>query len=193
MPIDWDDRYKQLRGGRPIPRQGPMTIASVPYLGRQGQRAYQLWYVVRQARLEAARGPLRPLGFYRPQLEENNKRTFKILGVDVVQFTPSWHVVRELMLESLKRRGDFCWHCHTGIYAHTMRVALRWGGCRWSFWGDAVGRVYPALLQLRLAEEVDEKRFNRFINLGITAPGHAGAPAGAWSTSAICDRLPIRR
>lgn len=38
---------------------------------------------------------------------KNNTRTFKILGVDVFEFTPSWHVTRELMLESLKRRGDF--------------------------------------------------------------------------------------
>ena len=37
--------------------------------------------------------------FYRPLIAENNTRTFKQLGVDVLNFTPNWHVVRELMLE----------------------------------------------------------------------------------------------
>ena len=28
------------------------------------------------------------------------------------------------MLESLKRRGDFCWHCHVGITAFPINTAL---------------------------------------------------------------------
>ena len=24
------------------------------------------------------------------------------------------------MLESLKRKGDFCWHCHCGVFAYPM-------------------------------------------------------------------------
>ena len=27
--------------------------------------------------------------------------------------------------ESLKRKGDFCWHCHTGIFSYPMHVAIR--------------------------------------------------------------------
>ena len=32
------------------------------------------------------------------------------------------------MLESLKRKGDFCWHCHTGIFAYPMHVAVTYKG-----------------------------------------------------------------
>ena len=28
------------------------------------------------------------------------------------------------MEESFRRKGDFCWHCHTGIYTYPIRVAL---------------------------------------------------------------------
>ena len=28
------------------------------------------------------------------------------------------------MLESLIRRGDFCWHCHVGIAAYPVNVAI---------------------------------------------------------------------
>ena len=50
----------------------------------------------------------------RPTVLENNERTFKKLGVDSISFSPNWKIVKRLMQESLKRKGDFCWHCHTG-------------------------------------------------------------------------------
>ena len=116
--IDWDDRFRQLQELVAQHRDKGLYDCIVPYSGGKDS-VFQLWYVVRKL-------GLKPLvvrfdhWFYRPLIEENNTRVFKLLGVDVLNFTPNWHVVRELMLESLKRRGDFCWHCHTGIYAHTM-------------------------------------------------------------------------
>ena len=29
------------------------------------------------------------------------------------------------MLESLKRKGDFCWHCHCGVFAYPMSMAVK--------------------------------------------------------------------
>ncbi|MGI6649711.1 MAG: N-acetyl sugar amidotransferase [Bacillota bacterium] len=94
-------------------------------------------------------------------------RTFKLLGVDVLQFTPSWHVVKELMLEALKRTGDFCWHCHTGVYAHTMQIAIRYN-TPLIIWGETLAE-YASWYSYDEFEEVDETRFNRAMNLGITA------------------------
>jgi len=39
------------------------------------------------------------------------ERVLKILGVDFLIFRPNWHIVKKLMMESLTRKGDFCWHC----------------------------------------------------------------------------------
>ena len=44
-------------------------------------------------------------GFYRPLVETNKLQTYRKLGVDVLKFTPNWHIVKKLMLESLKRKG----------------------------------------------------------------------------------------
>jgi N-acetyl sugar amidotransferase len=104
---------------------------------------------------------------YRPQLQENNTSVFKQLGVDVVEFTTNFHVVRELMLESLKRRGDFCWHCHTGIYAGVMHMAVRFE-VPLIFWGESTAE-YHSWYTFEEMEEIDEKRFNRLMNQGITA------------------------
>jgi N-acetyl sugar amidotransferase len=163
--VDWVDRRQQLEALIEPFRGKGLYDCIVPFSGGKDS-TYQAWYIVKELKLK-------PLlvrfdhGFYRPQLEENNKRTYKILGVDVTQFTPSWHVVRELMLESMKRRGDFCWHCHTGIYAHTMQIALRYE-TPLLFWGESLAE-YQSFYTYEEMEEVDEKRFNRAMNLGMTA------------------------
>jgi N-acetyl sugar amidotransferase len=113
-------------------------------------------------------------GFMRPNLLANNERTFKQLGVDVLTFTPNWRVVRRLMLEALIRKGDFCWHCHTGIFSYPMHVAVKFN-VPLIVWGEPSSE-YTAYYDYRdnEIEEVDETRFNRFINLGITAEDMAG-------------------
>ncbi|MEW6055163.1 MAG: N-acetyl sugar amidotransferase [Bdellovibrionota bacterium] len=113
-------------------------------------------------------------GFMRENLLKNNERTFKKLGVDVLSFTPNWKVVKRLMLEALIRKGDFCWHCHTGIFSYPMHVAIKYN-TPLVIWGEPSSE-YTAYYDYRdnEIEEVDETRFNRFVNLGITAEDMAG-------------------
>lgn len=117
-------------------------------------------------------------GFMRSTLTENNTRTFKKLGVDVLNFTPNWQVVKRLMLESLRRKGDFCWHCHTGIFSYPMHIALKFG-VPLVMWGEPSSE-YTQYYDYRddEIEEVDETRFNRFVNLGITAEDMLGMIGG---------------
>ena len=64
-------------------------------------------------------------------------------------------------------KGDFCWHCHTGIFAYPMQVALK-EEVPLLFWGEPSAE-YTAYYSYDEPEEVDETRFNRFINLGISS------------------------
>ncbi len=116
-------------------------------------------------------------GFFRPKLLENNKRTFRKLGVDVHSFAPNWHVVRKLMLQSLLEKGDFCWHCHTGVYSYPMWVAIRYK-VPLVIWGEP-STEYTSYYSYDQQEEVDEKRFNRIVNLGINADDMALRLQGA--------------
>ncbi len=111
-------------------------------------------------------------GFLRPQTMENNIRTLKALGVEFLSFRPNWHVVRKLMTESLRRKGDFCWHCHTGIFAYPMQLAVKFN-IPLIIWGEPSAE-YTSYYAYDEPEEVDERRFNRFINLGITADDMLG-------------------
>jgi len=76
-------------------------------------------------------------------------------------------VVQKLMLQSFLEKGDFCWHCHTGIFSYPMHVALRYD-VPLIIWGEPSAE-YTSYYSYDEVEEVDEKRFNRFVNLGINA------------------------
>ena len=163
--IDWVQRRKELDTLVDQYRGKGQYDCIVPFSGGKDS-TFQAWYVVNVLKLK-------PLlvrfdhWFYRPLVQENNTRTFRTLGVDFLNFTPSWHVVRELMLEALRRRGDFCWHCHTGVYAYPMQIALRFN-TPLIIWGESVAE-YMSHYSYEEMEEVDEKRFNRAMNLGMTA------------------------
>lgn len=165
--INWDERRAHL--GELLHRyRGKHDYdVLVPFSGGKDS-TFTLYYAVQELKLK-------PLvvqfnhGFMRQNLLQNNERTFRKLGVDVHTFTPNWRLVKRLMLEALIRKGDFCWHCHTGIFAYPMHAALRFR-VPLILWGEPSSE-YTAYYDYRddEVEEVDEVRFNRFINLGITA------------------------
>jgi N-acetyl sugar amidotransferase len=170
--IDWAERRKMLDSLVEEYRGKYDYDCLVPFSGGKDS-TYTLYFLVKEYNLK-------PLvvqfnhGFMRPNLLANNERTFKKLGVDVVSFTPNWKVVKRLMLETLIRKGDFCWHCHTGIFSYPMHVAIKYQ-VPLVFWGEPSSE-YTAYYDYREneIEKVDETRFNRFVNLGITAEDMKG-------------------
>jgi N-acetyl sugar amidotransferase len=111
-------------------------------------------------------------GFLRPKTLRNVDRVLRQLGVDFLKFRTSWHVIKKTMRESFLRKGDFCWHCHAGIFAYPMQVAVKFK-VPLIFWGETSAE-YTSYYVYGQDEEVDEKRFNMWVNLGITAEDMAG-------------------
>ena len=170
--IDWsarkvmlDDLIEQYRGKYDYD-------CLVPFSGGKDS-TFTLYHLVKEYKLKPLVVQFKH-GFMRPGLLENNERTFKKLGIDVISFTPNWKVVKRLMLEALVRKGDFCWHCHTGIFAYPMHLAIKFK-VPLVFWGEPSSE-YTAYYDYRddAIEEVDESRFNRFVNLGITSDDMKG-------------------
>ncbi|RPH52391.1 MAG: N-acetyl sugar amidotransferase [Desulfobacteraceae bacterium] len=163
--IDWQARKKDLENLIDLYRGRYDYDCIVPFSGGKDS-TWTLYHLVREY-------GLKPLvvrldhGFLRPNLIENTLRTVRELGVDMHVFTPNWKVVQKLMLQSFLEKGDFCWHCHAGIFSYPMWVAVNYN-IPLVFWGEPSAE-YTAYYSYGQAEEVDEKRFNRYINLGITA------------------------
>lgn len=174
--IDWSSRKTQLDALIEEHRGKHDYDMIVPFSGGKDS-TYTLYYLMKEYKIK-------PLvvrfdhGFMRETLIENNTRTFKKLGVDVLNFTPNWRVTKRLMLEALRRKGDFCWHCHTGIFSYPMHVAVRYN-VPLVMWGEPSSE-YTQYYDYKdnEIEEVDETRFNRFVNLGITAEDMAGMISG---------------
>ena len=174
--IDWSQRKKQLDALIEEYRGKYAYDCIVPFSGGKDS-TFTLHYLIKEYKIK-------PLvvqfnhGFMRERLLKNNEHTFKALGVDVISFTPNWQLVKRLMLEALVRKGDFCWHCHTGIYSYPMHVALQ-QQVPLLFWGEPSAE-YTAYYDYRddEIEEVDETKFNRSTNLGITAEDMKGMISG---------------
>src|SRR5688500_17996802 len=163
--IDWTQRKKVLDALVEQYRGKYDYDCIVPFSGGKDS-TWTLYYLVKEYKLK-------PLvvrfdhGFMRPNLEANVKRVLRRLGVDFISFTPNWHIVQKLMLQSLLEKGDFCWHCHTGIFSYPMWIAIE-KQVPLILWGEPSAE-YTAYFSYGQTEDVDEKRFNRYINLGISA------------------------
>jgi N-acetyl sugar amidotransferase len=163
--IDWTARKGQLDDLVALYRGKHDYDCIIPFSGGKDS-TWTLYYLVKEYKLK-------PLvvrfdhGFMRPTVNDNTTRVLRTLGVDFHSFTPNWKVVQKLMLQAFLEKGDFCWHCHTGIYSYPMWVAIRYQ-VPLVFWGEPSAE-YTSYFGYDQPEEVDEQRFNRFVNLGITA------------------------
>lgn len=164
--VDWYAREGELQqiALAAIKRYGQYDVI-IPFSGGKDS-TYQLWYVVTQLKLRPLVVRYNHWGM-RPGVERNNARTFKKLGVEVLDFRPNWNVVRETMRESLTRKGDSCWACHTGVYSFPMHMALKFN-VPLIMWGESLNE-YQSWFDHRQKESVDEVRFNRAMSLGMSA------------------------
>ena len=163
--IDWQARKTELSIlVNKFKGQGSYDCI-VPFSGGKDS-VWTLHYVVNELKLK-------PLvvsfdhGFYRPNLIENRNKVLKSLGVDCLVFTPNWKLVRELMLQSFLEKGDFCWHCHTGIFSYPMWIAIE-KKVPLVIWGEPSSE-YTSYYDYSEIELVDNDRFNTVTNLGMSS------------------------
>ena len=163
--IDWELRYESLLSIVSQYKGKYDYDCIVPFSGGKDS-TYQLYFIVHKLQLKPLVVRYDHWGF-RPHVEQNNRRTFRILGCDVVQLTVSWHTVRELMRKGIELRGDFCWHCHTGVYGYVMQMAVKFG-IPLVFWGEAPWE-YSSKATNATIQELEAEYFQKFIGLGLSA------------------------
>lgn len=61
-------------------------------------------------------------------------------NVDHIQFTPNRALVNKLAKKSIFKIGDACWHCHSGVGAFPLQVAVRFG-IPLLIWGESISEA----------------------------------------------------
>jgi len=163
--INWNDRGKNLDELISKYKNKYDYDCIVPFSGGKDS-TFALWYLVKKKKLN-------PLvlrfdhNFLRKKVLLNTERTLNKLGVDFINFKPNFSIVKKMMIESLIRRGDFCWHCHVGISAFPINSAIE-RKIPLVFYGEPSAE-YSSFYKYDDIEELDVEKFNKVGNLGINA------------------------
>ena len=169
--IDWDQRLEDLNKIFEKHRGKHAYDAIVPFSG--GKDSAWTAYVLRK------RFNLKILlvtfdsHFRRPQHIENMERVVRTLGCEQVTMKAADDVIKKTMLESLKRRGDYCWFCHTGVVATPFKAALMYQ-VPLIIWGEPGTEYGGGYYNYQSKTPPTERWFNRQINLSINAEDMVG-------------------
>ena len=164
--IDWTERHQiLLKLVDEVKRKNASYDCIIPFSGGKDS-TFSLYYAVEILKLRVLVVSF-DHGFYRDNLLRNRERTVNKLGVDLVTFRPNQKLVKKLMLQSLKDKGDFCWHCHTGIGSYPLQVAVE-KSIPLVLWGES-STEYTNYFRVDDFHSIDEIAFNRIANLGISA------------------------
>jgi len=164
--IDWTQRYQiLLKLVDEVKGKKASYDCIIPFSGGKDS-TFSLYYAVEILKLRVLVVSF-DHGFYRDNLLRNRERTINKLGVDLVTFRPNQVLVKKLMLQSLKDKGDFCWHCHTGIGSYPLQVAVE-KSIPLVLWGES-STEYTNYFRVEDFHSIDEVAFNRIANLGMSA------------------------
>ncbi len=124
MKINWHDREKELAEilNYYKEKSGDNYDCIVPISGGKDS-AFQLHVLVKKYNVK----PL-AVTFSHNWFSEVGKRNLwrilEELNVDHLLFTPARNLVNKIAKKSLVAIGDSCWHCHAGVGAYPLSVAV---------------------------------------------------------------------
>ena len=164
--VDWELRERELREVLDQYRGKYRFDAIVPFSGGKDS-AWTAYVLIKRYNLKVLLVTF-DSHFRRPKHMQNIERIVRHLGCEHITFRASDHVIRKTMVESLKRRGDFCWFCHTGVVASPFKAALM-HKVPLLIWGEPGTDYSGGYYSYKTKTPSDERWFNRQINLGINA------------------------
>ena len=70
----------------------------------------------------------------------NLQNALEKFAVDHIMFTPNRALVNKLARQSLHKIGDACWHCHAGVGAFPLQIAVKYK-IPLLIWGESVAEM----------------------------------------------------
>lgn len=163
--INWTQRKKDLDKLINKYKNQSEYDCIIPFSGGKDS-SFALYYLVKNYNIK-------PLvvrfdhQFLRSKVIQNTEKIISKLGVDFINIKTNFELIKKIMLESLIRRGDFCWHCHVGVAAVPIRIAIE-KKTPLIFYGEPSAE-YSSFYTYEKKEKLDVEKFNLAANLGINA------------------------
>ena len=126
MHIDWVERQKELRKILDHYKSGAGDNYDciVPISGGKDS-AFQLHLLTRVYGMK----PLAVTFNHNWYSEAGKRNLWNILektNVDHIMFSPNHGLINRLARKSVHKIGDACWHCHMGVEAFPLKIAVAW-------------------------------------------------------------------
>ncbi len=125
MRINWTEREKKLGEILEFYKSKSQNNYDciVPISGGKDS-AYQL-YVIKKIYKMKPLAVTFSHNWYTKIGRENLKNLTDRLSIDLIEFTPNRSLVNSLARESIEKIGDSCWHCHMGVDAFPLHIAVK--------------------------------------------------------------------
>ena len=160
MHINWIEREKQLRH---ILEQAKLKASDnydclIPISGGKDS-TFQLHVLVKIYKMKPLAVTFSHNWFSKTGLY-NLFNTLEKFNVDHIMFTPNRDLVNRLARRSLEMVGDTCWHCHAGVGAFPLQIAVKYK-IPLVVWGESVAEASGRKMYKREKENVVKDIFDR--------------------------------
>ncbi len=160
MHIDWRKREQELREILMHYKKlsGENYDCIVPISGGKDS-TFQLHVLVNVYKMK----PLAVTfshNWYTKTGKENLENALEKFNVDHIMFTPNRTLVQKLARQSLVKIGDACWHCHAGVGAFPLQVAVRFN-IPLLVWGESIAEVSGRATHNHPVHKFDNEYFIR--------------------------------
>lgn len=139
--IDWKERGEQLRkileSYRGKSESGYDCI--VPISGGKDS-TFQL-YVLTQVYKMRCLAVTFNHNWYSETGKKNLQTAIEAFNVDHIMYTPNHDLIKRLAKASLQKIGDPCWHCHAGVGAFPLQIAVRFN-IPLLLWGESAAEAH---------------------------------------------------
>ncbi len=100
-------------------------------------------------------------GYYNLQL------LLEAFNIDHIQFTPNRSLINRLLKKSLGAIGDTCWHCHAGVGAFPLQIAVRFK-IPLLIWGESIAETSGRATYFNPVRKFDRDYFTK-VSAKLTA------------------------
>lgn len=96
--------------------------------------------------------------------KRNLQRMLETFSLDHIMYTPNRNLINRIAKKSIEVIGDSCWHCHSGVGAFVLQIAIKfdipfiiWGesvaeeGCRFSYFESIKRDIFDESYFLKIS------------------------------------------